>query len=97
MYLSPYSDQEVAALLTYYLELKLNRVGPFSQVRLMDLDRCMMMLDQDERTVVFLYGMCDETGREAAELLGIHQTTVMRQYVNSFEKLCLLMNGINEQ
>lgn len=96
MFLSPYSEQEVAAILTHYLELKLNRVGNFGQVRLMDIDRCMMRLTKEERTVIFLYGVCDETSREAAIALGISHTSVQRQYVIAFDKLCSQMNGLNE-
>lgn len=93
MIYSPYSAQEISALIGLYLELKSNNIGTFAQIRLMDVDKNLMLLSQDSRTIVFLYGFCNQTSRETAEILSIHHSTVIEKYNRAVDLLGKLMNG----
>lgn len=90
---SPYSDQELQALISLYLELKSNNVGTFAQLRLMDLDKNLMLLTTEARSIIFLYGFCNHTSRESAGILDIHHSTVIDKYNKAIELLRNLMNG----
>lgn len=93
MVMSPYSQQELDALINLYLELKSNNIGVFGQLRLMDLDKCMMLLSKVQRTIIFHRGMCNQPSRETASELSIHHSTVIEQYNKAIENLRNLMNG----
>lgn len=90
---SPYSAQELEALVGLYLELKMNHVGTFAQLRLMDLEKNLMLLTTEDRTIIFLYGFCNHTSRESAGVLDIHHSTVIDKYNKAIELLRGLMNG----
>lgn len=93
MVMSPYSDIEIQALIKYYLELKANNVSAFSRIRLMDMDKNLMLLTLEQRTIIFLYGFCNMTSRETAEILAIHHSTVIDRYNKSIDLLGQRMNG----
>lgn len=90
---SPYSAQELQALIGLYLELKMNEVTSFAQLRLMDLEKNLVLLSHESRTIIFLYGFCNQTSRETASVLSIHHSTVIDKYNKSIEYLRNLMNG----
>lgn len=94
MVYSPYSSAEIQAILGLYLELKCNEVGNFAQVRLMDMDKNLMLLTLEQRTIIFLYGFCNMTSRETAEILSIHHSTVIDRYNKSIDLLGQRMNGV---
>lgn len=94
--MSPYSMQELEALIGLYLELKSNHVGNFAQLRLMDFDKNIMLLSKEERSSLFLYGICNLTSREAADYSGLHHSTVLDRYNKSKDKIRKLMNGEDE-
>lgn len=93
MIYSPYSAQELSAIIGLYLELRSNNVGTFAQLRLMDLEKNLMLLTTEDRTIIFLYGFCNHTSRESAGVLDIHHSTVIDKYNRAIEVLRNLMNG----
>lgn len=93
MVMSPYSMQELEALVGLYLELKCNDVGNFAQVRLMDLEKNLMLLTKEDRTLIFLKGFCNQSSRESANVLLVHHSTVIAKYNKAIDILRSLMNG----
>lgn len=96
MVMSPYSMQELEALIGLYLELKSNHVGNFAQLRLMDIDKALKLVSNDDRTTVFLYGICNQTSRETGTILSVHHSTVLDRYKKAKDLLYKLMNGEDE-
>lgn len=88
--------KEVEAIVGLYLELKMNRIGVFGQVRLMDFEKNLMYLTKEERKVIFLYGICNQTSRESSSVLSVHHSTVIDKYNIAVDKLYNLMNGESE-
>lgn len=93
MVMSPYSMQELEALIGLYLELKCNHIGTFGQLRIMDLEKNLMLLTKDDRTLIFLKGFCNQTSRESANVLSVHHSTVIAKYNKAIDLLRSLMNG----
>lgn len=94
MVMSPYSMQELEALVGLYLELKMNHIGTFAQLRIMDLEKNLMLMSKEERTLIFLKGFCNQTSRESAGILEVHHSTVIDRYNRAIDILCNLMNGM---
>lgn len=94
MVMSPYTMQELEALVALYLELKMNHVGTFAQLRIMDLEKNLMLMTKDDRTLIFLKGFCNQTSRESANVLDVHHSTVIDRYNRAIDLLRQLMNGM---
>lgn len=60
---------------------------------MMDMSRCVKMLNWNERHALFLYGMCRLTSRETAALMEISHTHVITHYNSSRDNLIRLLNG----
>lgn len=92
-----YAEEEVAALIAHYAELRAlrdtNRRGLRSLIRVADLDRALEQLPMKFWEVVLLHGLIGLSQDETARLLQITQQAVAKRYRRAIEETAYLING----
>ncbi len=90
---SPYTPEEIEALVEGYEELTFLRQRPAISVRLMDLERAIEALNQKTREAVLLYGIVGLSNEAAGRVLGISEAAVRKRFRHGLEDILYFLNG----
>lgn len=88
-----YGETEVALLLGHYAALEGRRGRAWVAVRLIDIDRALAALPEEERTAVVLHGIRQRTLADTARAVGVSLTTIHRRYWSGVHRMVDYLNG----